>query len=485
MPSRSLLLLAAAAALLAAGCRGQESGPIEVSAIGAPPRIANPSREPLDAASAFLVESTAEGLVRFDAGGDIEPGLAQSWIISNDGLRYTFRLARAKWPDGSPVTADQVVARLKAAAGGTSRNPLRPVLGAIDDVEAMTDEVVEISLKSPRLNFLQLLAQPEMAILNGAQGIGPFVARPQPDGAFLLAPPQRPEEEEAEPAAPLTPVVLRGEAAPRAVARFAAGEADLVLGGTVADLPYARAANLPVARLVFDPAAGLLGLSFGTHQGAVAKPEIRAALAMALDRGAIVAALGVPGLQPRETLLPAGIEGLAAPAAPAWAADPLPARRAAAFRLVAEAMKGAPLRLRVALPEGPGFRLVFAFLRRDWAAIGVEAVRVGPAAPADLRLVDQVAPAALASWYLRRFTCAASAICDPVADQAMDNARNAPDQAARRTFLAEADARLAAATPYIPIAAPVRWSLVSVRLAGFRPNVFARHPGGELVPATP
>jgi hypothetical protein len=33
----------------------------------------------------------------------------------------------------------------------------------------------------------------------------------------------------------------------------------------------------------------------------------------------------------------------------------------------------------------------------------------------------------------------------------------------------------------VPIAAPVRWSLVSPRLTGFRRNVFGRHAPGELI----
>src|SRR3569623_1796066 len=135
MRTRFLLLAALAAGLaLVSGCRREASGPVVVSAIGGPPRMANPNREPLDTASAFLLQSVAQGLVRFDATGDIEPGLAQSWIVSNDGLRYTFRLARMDWPGGGGrITAAAVVARLKAAAA-SSRNPLKPVLGAIDEI---------------------------------------------------------------------------------------------------------------------------------------------------------------------------------------------------------------------------------------------------------------------------------------------------------------------------------------------------------------
>jgi len=478
-------MLAAALPLVLGGCRESETGPIEVSAIGAPPRMVNPNREPLDPPSAFLVESTAQGLVRFDAGGDIEPGLAQSWIISNDGLRYTFRLGRLRWPDGTRVTAEQVVARLRAAAAPTSRNALRPLLGAIDEVDTMTDEVLEVSLKSPRPNFLQLLAQPEMTILRSGRGIGAFVAEPRPDGSVRLTPPHRPEEEpDEDPAASATPLVLRGGPAATAVARFALGEADLVLGGTSADLPFARAAHPRAASLVFDPAAGLFGLAFTGREGLGAAREVREALSMAIDRAALVAALGVPGLQPRQTLLPAGIEGISAPP-PSWANAPTADRRAAAARIVAAAAGPQRPKLRVALPPGPGSRLLFAYLRRDWAAIGVDSERVAPGAPADLVLLDEVAPVTLASWYLRRFACEAAPVCDPKADEAMEAARLAPTAEARRSLLLQADGLLAAASPFIALAAPVRWSLVSPRLTGFRANAFARHPAGELILRAP
>ena len=99
---------------LAGGCRKEESGPVAVSAIGAPPSLVNPNLKPLDPPSAFLLESAAQGLVRFNAAGEIEPGLAQRWTVSNDGLHYTFRLARLTWPDGRPITSDQVVAPIEA-----------------------------------------------------------------------------------------------------------------------------------------------------------------------------------------------------------------------------------------------------------------------------------------------------------------------------------------------------------------------------------
>ncbi len=475
LPAPALL----AATLLLAGCGGEETGPVSISAVGGEPRIVNPNRERLAPPSAILTEAAAQGLVRFDAGGEIEPALAQRWIVSDDGLRYTFRLGEASL-GGRRITAEQVAARLRAAIAPASRNPLKPVLGAVDEIVAMTDDVLEISLKSPRPNFLQLLAQPELAIVRGSEGSGPYRAERRPDGSVRLAPAEAEAQEGDNPPPPL---LLRGESAALAAARFDEGQADLVLGGTLGDLPLARAVGAPTAQLRLDPVNGLFGLAFTAPEGAFARMETRQALAMAIDRQALAAALGVPGLQARQSLLPPGIEGLGQVSAPLWIRDPLPVRQARAAALLRDSMEGEDrLNVRVALPEGPGYRLLFARLRRDWAAVGVETVRVPAEADADLRLIDEVAPASMASWYLRHFSCAASRICDPAADEAMAAARTATDAAARRGLLADADRILAGLGPFIPLTAPVRWSLVAPRLTGFRPNSFGRHPIGELIP---
>ena len=472
------MLLAAALPALA-GCGQAESGPIDVVAIGGPPRLVNPNREPIDAGSAFLMQAAAQGLVRFDAAGEIEPALAQRWIVSDDGLRYTFRLARAEWPGGGRITAHQVAARLRAAASPSSRNPVKPVLGAIQEIVAMTDEVLEISLKSPRPGFLQLLAQPEMAVIRNGGGTGPYRLSDASDGGIQLSlPPADEEEDEGGETAP--PIVLTGARAAVAVAQFIGGDAELVIGGRIADLPIAQTAQPPATSLVFDPVSGLFGLSFGSIEGPLGEPEVRQALAMAIDRPALVAALRVPALQATDTILPAGTEGIVQPAAPAWTPLPLPARRTLAAATLAR-LAPERLRVRVALPEGPGWRIVFAHLRRDLATVGVEAVRVAASAPAELRLVDDVAPVTLATWYLRHFTCDASRVCDPAADELLAAARIAPNQVNRRALLATADRIISDAAPFIPLAAPVRWSLVSPRLTGFRPNRFGRHAAGELI----
>ena len=482
MAIRSRILAAIAAGLaLLGGCGEVESGPVTVSVVGGPPRLANPNLEVVDPPTAFLLDATAQGLVRFDSTGQIEPALAQSWIVSDDGLRYTFRIARsAQWANGDDVTAEPVAARLEAAISRASRNPLKPLLGAIAGVEAMTEDVLEISLRAPHPNFLQLLAQPQLAIVRNGVGTGPFRAEPREDGSLQLSVHRPDEEEEEEHHAP--DVILRGEPAAVAVARFGLGLAELVTGGTANDLPIARAAEPEDDALRFDPVSGLFGLAFDEDGGAFADAELRRALSMAIDRSGLVAAMGVPDLQPRTSIVPPGIDELPRPSIPNWAGTALAARRAAAAAIIAAAAgEEDRLRVRVAMPQGPGYRLLFAHLRRDWRTVGVDAERVAETADADLRLVDQVAPANLSTWYLRRFQCDSSPVCSGEADADLAAARTAPGRAERERRLAAADRLLMELTPFIPLTAPVRWSLVSPRLTGFQVNPFARHFAGWLV----
>jgi peptide/nickel transport system substrate-binding protein len=276
-------------------------------------------------------------------------------------------------------------------------------------------------------------------------------------------------------------IILRGERAALAVTRFREGGADFVTGGTAGSLPVARAARLPAQALRFDPVQGMFGLTFLTDRGILGDVEVRKALSMAIDRDALVAALDVPNLQPRISLLPLGLQERPNPTLPNWVTLPFNERRSRAARTIARLASDTPPTLRVALPDEPGYQILFALIRRQWNAIGIRAEAVGAGEPADLALVDSVAPANLASWYLRHFTCRANRICSADADEALEAARDVLQPASQRENLANADRLLAEETPFIALTAPVRWHLVTRRLSGFQTNAFGRHPIDRLI----
>ena len=138
-------------------------------------------------------------------------------------------------------------------------------------------------------------------------------------------------------------------------------------------------------------------------------------------------------------------------------------------------------RLRIALPEGPGSRLLFTLIALDLGRIGIIAERAPPGAPADLRLIDAVAPNDSATWYLTRLDCDADVPCDAATQAKLDQSRLVPSLAERARLLGEVDAAYARDTPFIPIASPVRWSLVRPSLRGFRTNIRATHPLHRLL----
>jgi peptide/nickel transport system substrate-binding protein len=473
------LLLLAAAAATATGCERKSEGVVKVLVIGQTPRLVDPQRGQLTAGEAVLIDNAAQGLVRFDARGQIEPGLAETWNVSDDGLSYIFRLANGNWPNGRKITADQVARMLRRMLASSSRDPLKDSLGAVNDVVAMTDRVIEIRLAQPRPQLLQLLAQPELGLVNEGGGTGPFsIERPKGSKALRLTREiEQPDEERPE----REQLDLAGASVSEALKAFAAGEADLVLGGTFADLSAARSANLPRRALQFDPASGLFGLVPARSSGPIADPDVRLLLSQALDRDSLVGAFGVPGLVSRATVLEPGLDSIPDPVPPAWAATPLADRHAAlaasAKRLFAS--ESAPTII-VALPDGPGADLLFNRLSTDWGAIGITVRRVGAKAPADLKLVDEVARSTSASWFVRQFRCPAVAVCDDHLEELLKAARETAIQPQRAALLQQAAAQIDDKQLFIPIAAPIRWSLVSNRIAGFAGNRFAIHTLTEL-----
>jgi len=194
-----------------------------------------------------------------------------------------------------------------------------------------------------------------------------------------------------------------------------------------------------------------------------------------LDRANYIGVLGVPGLAPRATMLEPGLADVAAPIAPAWFATPL-ADRLVTLRAESERLFGQDKpTVRVALPEGPGGELLLRELIRDWGLIGLTVERAKSRRDADFALIDEVAPSTSAAWFVRRFRCGAVPVCDKQADELMDAARQTLIPAQRYAFLAQAGARIDDAQLFIPITAPVRWSLVSNRIQSFAGNRYARH----------
>ncbi|MDO7833987.1 ABC transporter substrate-binding protein [Sphingobium sp. HBC34] len=482
------LALIAGLALLPGGCADEGRGPVVVSVVGDRDDFAKPLQNLPDPGAKLILEATAQGLVAFDAGGDILPALAQRWIVEDDGRSYIFRLRRAFWANGSRVTAPDVARMLMARIESLRRLDPDGPLDAVQAVIPMTGEVIEIRLAAPRPYVLQMLAQPQMAILSRDGGTGPYRRRTQ-GSTLVLTPIDRvsgEEDGEDQPVAAGQIRVIRAERAALAIIRFRERDSALMLGGRFSDLPLLVPAGIDRDMVRIDPVQGLLGLAVTGRGKLLDDDAIRAAINMTIDRGQLPALFPLGGWATSDRIVPDQMDLGRPPTQPKWATWSLDDRRAQAAASVTRwrADHGPPPPLRIALPRGPGATLLFGMLARDMAAIGLSARRVAMNADADLRLIDEVAAYDSAIWYLGRVGCARKIHCSDQADAQLHAASMAPTLDERMARIADAEAQMVAHNGYIALGAPVRWSLVSKRLTGFLPSPRARHPLNHLFRST-
>lgn len=472
--------------LALSGCGGSGSErPIVVDMFGRSAELADPIRYERAIAAKTVLAATAQGLVAFDARGEVTGALAESWIVSDGGQSYIFRLHRAKWPNGETVKAD-VVARLL-----TQRMRACPdmMAGLTPQVRAMTDRVIEIRLDTALPAFIQLLAQPRLAILSRSGGTGPYTGKILQQRLYLEPTLQMQTAEDGEEPHETLPMERRTLQTGRpalAMARFQDGQSDIVLGGRFQDLPLIAATRLGATDVRADPAPGLFGLAIIGTSPFLADRAVRHALSQAVDRAQLATTLNLQGWTTAVTPVPAQLDLSRAPTMPDWAGDAMEERLAAARRAINSwtASHGAPPILRIALPAGSGATQLFYRLAVDYGALGLRIDRVGVDEPADLRLIDEVAGFDSALWYLARLDCSMGLACDSSASSYLDQARSAENPGQQSSMLSEAERLMVAHAGYIPLGVPIRWSLVSRRLKGFAPSPRAVHPLNSL-PAAP
>lgn len=457
-------------------------GPVEVAMIGAPN---DPFEQGvrLPPAAQHIRAATHEGLVSLDQAGQVVPAIAERWIVTEDGLSYIFRLRDSTWPDGEDITAADIRQELRQRIDRMRGTSLGLDLAKVRDIRAMTGRVVEVRLTSAMPDFLRLLAQPELGFVRNGSGAGPMVmSRDKDTGTARLTalPPESrglPAREDWEELA--RPVTVRAQTAQDAVAAFSRGDVDLVLGGTLIDFPLAEAGPLSRGTIQVDPAIGLFGLIIRRETGFLADPGRREALSMALDRTALIQSFGLNGWRESSWIVPPDNFTQPPYGEDRWNGATLEERRrVAAARVRAwTGGEGRAAVVRLALPRGPGSGLLMRQLGEAWGAIGVRIERVAPGEPADLELRDTLARYTSPRWYLNQFHCSLGAgLCSPEADALVRQTLTEPDAATRQQLLIEAHGALVEREAYIPLGAPVRWSLVRGNIRSYLPNVWGLHP---------
>lgn len=459
-----------------AGCHPDGENSVRVAVIGEPSALFRTSPV-LPLPARLLRSATTQGLVGFDAESHIVPALADRWIVTDDGQSYIFRLRKGAWGNAASP-GEPVRAALRQAIAGQRGTPLGHELSAIEEIRAMAGRVIEIRLSRPTPDLLQLLAQPELGLRKAGETVPMTLRREGMQALLTPLPPERRGLPAVEGwSRQARPVRLSVSPAAAAIADFSAGRVDIVMGGTFVDYPRLNRFALGRGRPRFDAVTGLFGLRVIRDEGLLADPALREAVAMAIDRDALASALAAPGWLTTTRIVPPGAEGDAGLVAERWQGMAIAQRQTAARRVLAARAPAGPRTLAVALPAGPGADILFARLATDFATLGIRLERVGPDAPADLRLLDRIARSARPTWFLAQLSCAVvRGPCSEAADTLAATAAATADPVAAAGLAARAEIALAGANTFIPLGVPLRWSLAAADAPGFAPNRWGVHP---------
>lgn len=288
------------------------------------------------AADAAVIRLVFEPLFRFDHHLTPQPAAAESFLVSEDGTRWTFKLRpHVRWSDGERVSAREFLFAWRRLLSREVPEDLfqhfRPIVGAgafraglLDDpdrvgLRAPDDDTFEVRLERPSPHLLSLAslwltAPVRRDIVEGRPGWarspetvignGPFVLLEASAGELRFGPNRH--YWEGAPRIALRYLVRGSDEA--AYQTFLAGEAD------VAGVPDARAAEVVadsalrplVAR---GPRPAALWLNLNAKRVPFDSPLVRKAFAYALDRDAFVReVLGGAG-QSAYSLVPAALPG--------------------------------------------------------------------------------------------------------------------------------------------------------------------------------
>ncbi len=468
-----------------------------------------------------VLNDLGEGLMADDRHGALIPGVAESHVVSEDGLRYTFKLREdARWSNGDPVTAgdfayayrrlaDPATAALYVDSVTAIANAKAIIAGELEPdslgVTAIDPLTLEISLEQPTPYFLALLVHPSMHPIHesSVKAHGDAFARPGnlvTNGAYRLTglrPGAIVELERNDyywDNANTAIDRVHYHVLPEPMSeynRFRSGELHItdsvptdIFEQVREDFPD----ELKVATsfTIYYYGYNVIRPPFKDS------PELRQALSMAIDRDVLVEKITRRGEQPAYSWVPPGIEGYES-AQLSFAGLSQQERTEQARRLYQAAGYGEdnPLEVELRYNTSDTHQRIALAIQAMWReALGFEATLINEEfrvllANMQAREVTQVfrsswkgayvdahsfltafesdSPSNLAGWVSEEY------------DDLMQRAATQTDPGMRSRYLEEAERLLLIEQPLIPLYFYVSKHLVSTEVAGWADNALDRH----------
>ena len=455
-----------------------------------------------------------EGLVTESSDGQLIPGTAESWTVSENGIVYEFTLdPDAKWSDGSSVVANDFVRSFRRVASPETASSygylLEPISGFRESlsgergpedigVHAVDNRTLRITLSRPSSHLTSLLAM-AVAYPEHPSGADPTITNGafvlssrQPGGAIALT--RNPEFRDAASLAIDKVVYLPVVDLQTEFNMYRAGELDITNSVPVEFVRQELRNNNTELRVA--PLLALYYLAYDNQGPPFDSIALRRALSMAIDRRQLVELLG-RGESPAYSVVPPGTDNYTGTSYE-WQYLGDEDRRAEARHWYTEAGYGPDnqLEARLLYDTGDVHEMVALAVQSQWRdTLGaqIELEKREWAYFLDTRTQRDEWDIMRFAWFgdynspmtfLEIFTSASpqnlAAYTDPEFDALLSSAgaETSPDLAA--LMMGDAESMLISDYPIAPLYFFVSKHLVKPHIGGFEDNVTDRHPSRFL-----
>ena len=325
---------------------GKDSGSSETASSGGELNVVVASEPPslhpalaTDTTSGVILTNTFEGLTTLDADARPVAAAAESWEVSEDLKTYTFKLRDAKWSNGDPVVAGDFEYAWKWALNPDNLSEYASILysikgataynngeGSADDVgvKAEDDKTLVVTLENPTPYFLELTAFKTYAPLNqkvvegndewytdaGENFVtnGPFtLGEWRHNDTIVLK--KNPEYWDADKVALDTVNIGMVESEATAVTMFKGGEIDY-LGAPFQSVALDAIDGFKADKsLNINDQASVYWYKLNTKDKITGNANIRKALALAVDRQALIDNVTKGEQKPALGMVPTAVHG--------------------------------------------------------------------------------------------------------------------------------------------------------------------------------
>lgn len=362
------ILSTAAALALSAGVAGAQ----DMIRIASPNKVT--TLDPIASAAAGNIEAFGQlyaRLLRKDREGKLQPGLAESWTVSDDGLTYTFELRDARFSDGSEITAEDVAFSLNRVAKDEGSS-YPAAYAPVKEFTAVDEDTVELTLDYPSAPMLSYMEIFNAGIVSKddveARGEEAFAADPVTSGPFMVES-WKPNDRltlkanpnywrEGYPKVAGADLIEVSDDNARST-MIMAGEVDAIRG-----VPWAQVDELNArdgVSVPLEPSTVIYGVMPNHAKPPFDNLAARKAAAMALNREAITKAVTLGKATPANSTLPNALTYWADDVSPP-AYDPAAARKL----LEDEGLAGTEVTLMIT----PSAEQIATLLKAQWDAVG-------------------------------------------------------------------------------------------------------------------